>query len=143
MKREKIYITKSAKETEKLGEKIGKKLIGEEILALSGDLGGGKTTFVRGLARGLSCKCIPKSPSFVLLNIYNCRDNLKLAHFDLYRLEGKNDLDSVGMNDYLGKNNTISVIEWAEKAKRRIAKDAIWIKFKHIAKDKRKVRIRY
>lgn len=141
MTNKKKYITKSAKETEKLGEGIGSRLIGSEVFALSGDLGGGKTTFVRGLARGLGCRQIPKSPSFVLLNIYDCKKGLKLAHFDLYRLEGKSDLDSTGMNDYLGKMDIVSTIEWAEKARNFIPKGAVWIKFQHININKRRIYI--
>jgi len=139
----KMIITRNSNETEKLGEKMGENLKGGEILALVGDLGGGKTTFVRGLAKGLGCKEIPKSPSFVLMNIYNCPNRLKLVHLDLYRLESDGEIESVGVEDYLGKKDCVSVIEWAEKGKEIIPKNAVWIRFEYVNKNKRKIEINY
>lgn len=134
-------ITKSSGETQKLASNFARKLKGGEILALSGDLGSSKTTFVQGLAQGLGVKERITSPTFVILNLHQARKDLQLAHFDLYRLNNEHDLEGIGATDYLGKKNIISVIEWAEKGKRILSKKTIWINFEHIDENRRKITI--
>lgn len=132
-------ITKSSAETKRLAENFAKKLKGGEIIALFGDLGSGKTTFTQGLAKGLGIKEKVTSPTFVILNLHKAKKGLELAHFDLYRLNNEVDLEGIGAADYLGKKNIISVIEWSERAKKLLPKKTIWIKFKHIDQNKRKI----
>lgn len=109
------WTTHSARETIKRAAKIGKSLKPGMVVALKGNLGAGKTTFVKGLALGLGVKSERevKSPTFVILHIYKGR--LPLYHFDLYRLDGPSDLDALGMEDFLGDPQAVSVIEWPER----------------------------
>lgn len=126
--------SKSEKETEEIAAKMAKKLRGGEIIALIGNLGTGKTVFVRGLAKGLGIKKQITSPSFVLMKIYRI-GNLKLKirnflHLDAYRLKDGKDLIDIGLLDWLGRKETITVIEWAEKIKKILPKKTIKIRFK-------------
>jgi len=136
-----LITTNSTEETKELAEDFAKKLKGGEILALKGDLGSGKTTFVQGLARELKIKERITSPTFVILNLHQADKGLSLAHFDLYRLKDEVDLEGIGATDYLGKKNIISVIEWPEKAKKLLPKNTIWINFDHLDENKRKITI--
>ena len=106
--------THSPEETNNLGQKIGSFIAGPVLLALSGDLGSGKTVFVQGLAGGLD---VPSefyitSPTFTLVNEYPGR--LHLFHIDLYRLDHHGDLDDIGLYDILSQKAVVA-IEWAEK----------------------------
>lgn len=132
-------ITTSDQETRNFAKKYAKGLKGGEIIALLGDLGSGKTTFVQGLAKGLGVKERITSPTFVILNLHQADKGLSLAHFDLYRLNNEADLEGIGATDYLGKKDIISVIEWSEKAKKILPPSTIWINFEHIDENRRKI----
>ncbi len=106
--------SKSPEETERLGEELARGLKGGDVVALVGELGGGKTTFVRGMARALGVKGYVKSPSFAIINIYD-GGRLPFYHIDLYRIEGARDLYETGMDEYVYSKG-VSVIEWAERA---------------------------
>jgi len=126
------FISKSEKETEKIAEKLAKKLKGGEVIGLIGDLGAGKTVFVRGLARGFGIKKPITSPTFVLMKVYKI-GNLKIKNFlhvDAYRLKDEKDLIDIGILDWLGKKNTITVIEWADRVKKVLPQSAIKITLK-------------
>jgi len=112
------------------------------VLALSGALGSGKTTFVQGLAEGLGLGSRIISPTFILMRSYNAK-SVNLYHVDLYRLEGDiaNDFENLGIADFWEKPNNIVVIEWAEKAKDLLPEKAIWINFENIDGDKRKIKL--
>ena len=135
-------ITKSAEETKKLAAKIAQEVKGGQVLALSGDLGGGKTTFIQGLAKGLGVKPKITSPTFVLLKNYQTAKGFGLVHIDLYRLEKIKEIESMGIADYLSKKDFLVVIEWAEKIKKFLPKDTIWIRFDFIDKNSRKISIK-
>jgi tRNA threonylcarbamoyladenosine biosynthesis protein TsaE len=109
-----ILTTVGAAQTRELGERCGRLLHAPTVLALSGDLGGGKTVFVQGLARGLGLP--PErpvtSPTFTLVNEYPGR--LQLYHIDLYRLEHVSEVADLGLEDYLYADG-VCVIEWADK----------------------------
>ncbi len=104
----------SPDETEQIAVELASALKPGDIVALYGDLGSGKTCFVRGLARGLNCSRPAKSPSFSIINEYP--GNIPLYHFDLYRLENTAQIDELGWTDYL-ESDGILAIEWAEKIK--------------------------
>lgn len=112
--------TNSPQETEKIGIKLSKDLRGGHILLLSGDLGAGKTALVKGIAKGLGIKNEITSPTFTLMNTYPINNkrtpNLnQMVHIDTYRLKHEKELIEIGAEDYLGKDNTICLIEWPEK----------------------------
>lgn len=107
------YISHSPAETEAVGEKLGQTAVSGQVIALSGDLGAGKTQFVRGLARGLGCTGRVHSPTFTLVNEYS-GGRYTLYHLDLYRLETAAQLLSAGIDEYLTPQG-VSVIEWAER----------------------------
>jgi tRNA threonylcarbamoyladenosine biosynthesis protein TsaE len=110
-------ISHSPAETEALGEKFGRAAVPGLVIALSGDLGAGKTQFVRGVARGLGIAGRVHSPTFTLVNEYG-GGRMKLFHLDLYRLETPEQLLGAGIEEYL-KPAGVSVIEWAERLEDR------------------------
>jgi tRNA threonylcarbamoyladenosine biosynthesis protein TsaE len=107
------FISHSPAETEALGEKIGRAAERGLVLALSGDLGAGKTQFVKGVARGLGVTARVHSPTFTLVNEYG-GGRLKLFHLDLYRLETPAQIRSAGIEEFL-KPDGVTVVEWAER----------------------------
>jgi tRNA threonylcarbamoyladenosine biosynthesis protein TsaE len=108
-----ILISHSPAETEALGEKFGRAARRGWVIALSGDLGAGKTQFVKGLARGLGISARAHSPTFALVAEYD-GGRLKLFHLDLFRLETRAQILSAGVEDFLQPDG-VSVIEWAER----------------------------
>lgn len=125
-------ITKNNTQTIKFGKEFAKKLTGGEVLALTGDLGSGKTTFTQGLAKGLGIKNNITSPTFVLLKNYHGKinnKNIEFVHIDAYRVQSIEDIKSAGIEDYLNRKGVIMVIEWAEKIKKILPKNIINISF--------------
>jgi len=106
-------ISHSPIETESLGEAWGRVARSGLVIALSGDLGAGKTQLVKGLARGLGITARVHSPTFTLVNVYT-GGRLTLYHLDLYRLETQEQIVSAGLEDYL-RPDGVAVIEWAER----------------------------
>ncbi|MGA9875494.1 MAG: tRNA (adenosine(37)-N6)-threonylcarbamoyltransferase complex ATPase subunit type 1 TsaE [Solirubrobacteraceae bacterium] len=106
-------ISHSAVETEALGEQMGRVARPGLVLALSGDLGAGKTQFVKGFARGLGITARVHSPTFTLVNEYG-GGRLRLFHLDLYRLETAAQIQSAGIEEFLAPDG-VAVIEWAER----------------------------
>src|SRR3984885_7519645 len=102
----------SPAETEALGQLFGRDAKAGLVIALSGDLGAGKTQFVKGLARGLDISARIHSPTFTLVNENN-GERLKLVHLDLYRLETPEQISSMGIGEFLSPDS-VAVIEWAE-----------------------------
>ena len=114
------------------------------IIALKGDLGAGKTVFVKGAA---ACLGIPEeqvsSPTFVIMNVYQgqYRDrNVSLQHLDLYRLNSSSELYSFGWDEFL-QTGDISIIEWADKFPEHLPDSAIWVKIKHTGENEREITI--
>ena len=109
--------TQSAEETEAVGASLAKRMTENGdlplFLALYGDLGVGKTAFVRGFASVISPESIVRSPTFALVNEYRAKP-LSLFHFDMYRIESEDDLYSIGFYDYLERRG-ICLVEWSEK----------------------------
>jgi tRNA threonylcarbamoyladenosine biosynthesis protein TsaE len=107
------FISHSPAETESLGERWGRDARCGLVIALSGDLGAGKTALVRGIARGLGIPARVHSPTFTLVNEY-AGGKLRLFHLDLYRLETPEDIRSAGIEEFL-RPDGVAVIEWAER----------------------------
>ncbi len=131
-------ITNSAKETMLIGERLARKLKPGDMIALSGDLGSGKTTFTKGIGKGLGVKDSKRinSPTFVLIKEYNGR--VPLYHLDLYRLDDLKEIENLAIEEYI-YGNGITVIEWAEKIKSILPEKHILVKFKIKGDNKREV----
>lgn len=104
-------------ETKKVATALAKTLAGGMIICLHGELGAGKTTFVKGLAEALGVKETMTSPTFTLMNMYNVsHPNIKtLVHIDTYRLKDEHELVDIGIEDYLGQPGVLTLVEWPEK----------------------------
>jgi ATPase, YjeE family len=107
------YTSTSTEETEALGQSLAKTLAPGTLLALRGDLGAGKTAFVRGLAAGLGYHGRVTSPTFTIVNEYE--GTLPLFHFDLYRLGSEDELYDIGFDEYLARCG-VCAVEWSERA---------------------------
>ena len=102
-----VFHTASAAQTEALAERLAHSLRGGEVLAYTGGMGMGKTAFTRGLAKGLGIRDSVSSPTFALVHEY--RGAIPLCHFDMYRVEGWEDLDSTGFFDYLDSGAVLAI----------------------------------
>lgn len=116
-------ITNSPQETTKLGLTLAKKYQTGHLFALTGDLGGGKTCFTQGFARGLGIKKTINSPTFILMKVHRLkRGQLRyFCHVDAYRLHGQKEILEIGLHEYLGRRDTVVVIEWADRIKKLLA----------------------
>ncbi|MCH2315021.1 MAG: tRNA (adenosine(37)-N6)-threonylcarbamoyltransferase complex ATPase subunit type 1 TsaE [SAR202 cluster bacterium] len=103
----------SPKDTHKIGRRIGTKAQSGDVLLLVGDLGAGKTTLTQGILWGLGGTEYARSPTFVLVNEYPAR--LTMYHMDLYRLNSIEEIEDLGLDEYL-YGNDLCVVEWADKA---------------------------
>jgi tRNA threonylcarbamoyladenosine biosynthesis protein TsaE len=137
-------ITQNSQETKKLGEKLSESLKGGQIVCLSGELGAGKTTFAQGFLQGLGIKGPYTSPTFVIMKQYHITQNIKhktkmlhdscsmfhdVYHIDAYRINEK-DILSLGWEELVQDKKNILLVEWAERIKKLIPEEALWIKFK-------------
>jgi tRNA threonylcarbamoyladenosine biosynthesis protein TsaE len=122
------------------GEALGRLLGGGDVVALSGELGSGKTVFVRGLAAGLGCRAEEvHSPSFTLVNEYRCgRPRLRLAHVDLYRIASAEELPGIGWDEYLRPSYVLAV-EWPERAGRWLPADRLQVWLEPRGEESRRV----
>jgi len=114
----------SPEETERAGETLAARLRPGSVVALVGDLGAGKTCFIRGLARGLGVNQIVSSPTFVLVNQYQGR--LPVFHVDAYRTESLAELLDLGLDEYIGGDG-VTVVEWADKLPALLPAHTIWV----------------
>lgn len=108
------YISNSVEDTERIGAELACRLSAGSIVAFTGDLGAGKTAFVRGMARGLGIEERVTSPTFTIVNEYD-GGKKPLFHFDLYRLFDADELFDIGWEDYLARGG-ICAVEWSERA---------------------------
>ena len=120
-------ITTSSEQTEKLGEKLAKNLVGTEVIALFGELGAGKTAFTRGLCKGLNVINNVCSPTFAIVNEYTGK--FRVYHFDMYRVRTMDDLYSTGYFDYI--DTGVLVIEWSENIESILPKNSIKVTIKY------------
>lgn len=121
------YISNSAAETEDLGRRFAQEIQSGSILALTGDLGAGKTQFVKGLVAGLGSSAAVTSPTFTIVHEYP-GGRLPIYHFDFFRLEDRPSIGPLGLDDYFFGDG-VSVIEWADKFPEIIPAPARWISF--------------
>ena len=134
-----MIATKNYKETILLGERIGRSLKPDDIVALSGCLGAGKTTLIQGIAKGLGVQNWVTSPTFTLINEFE--GNLNLYHIDLYRIENIDDAEDLAIEEYFTKGG-VTVIEWAEKIDPILPAKTIRIGIKIVSENERSFNIK-
>ena len=128
--------TTSAAQTTRLGVKLGRALKCGDILALSGELGAGKTTLVKGIVRGLGAKDGVTSPTFTLIHEYHGRE--KIYHLDWYRLKKVEKMDQQ-MAEECFSDQAVTLVEWPERGKKFLPKNLIHIQITHVSKNRRKI----
>lgn len=121
------FISNSAEETESFGRQFARALKSGDVVALVGDLGSGKTQFVKGLAAGLGAATPATSPTFTLIHEYS-GGRLPVYHFDFFRVEDRQAADRLGLDEYFFGDG-VSVIEWADRFRDLIPENARWISF--------------
>lgn len=148
----KEFITRNSKETQKLGEMLAEEFKNGGVLALSGDLGSGKTTFTQGFLKGLKVKGPYTSPTFLVIKNYKPHPTLSLPrrgikgevkniyHTDAYRIKSKDILD-LGWEEIVSIPENIVIIEWADRIEKIIPKSALWIRFEWVDNNTRKLKL--
>lgn len=126
--------TDNAKQTEELGRRIGESLTGGEIIAMTGDLGAGKTTITKSIAKGLDIDEYITSPTFTIVNEYEGR--LKLFHFDVYRIGDIEEMYDMGYEEYFYSGG-VCIIEWANLIEEILPEDTIRIEISTQDENKR------
>lgn len=140
-------ITESSAQMRKLGKNLARKILRQDVvkkaivLALSGNLGAGKTTFLQGFAKGLGVKEKITSPTFVLMKKFKIKNPkfVNFYHFDCYRLNNSEGILDLRFKEIILNPENIVAIEWPENIRKIIPKDVVKIKFIHLKRDKRKV----
>lgn len=134
------FYSNSPQETEEFAADLAKKLRKGTVIALFGGLGMGKTTFIRGFAKGLGIDCDVSSPTFAIVNEYRGVEN-SLFHFDMYRVNSWDDLYSTGFFDYIDEGEYVAV-EWSENVENALPENTVKIIFENAdGEDKRKINV--
>ena len=128
----------SSDQTFEAGKELAKRLSPGDVIAFHGDLGAGKTVFVRGLAEGLGLDARVTSPTFTIVNEYEGK--IPLFHFDMYRLSGSDELFEIGWEDYLSRGG-ICAVEWSEITEDAFPENTINIYIKKIDDNTREITI--
>ena len=137
-------LSKSPGQTKKLGETLAKEILKEKkqkkafVLGLKGDLGGGKTTFLQGFARGLGIKEKITSPTFIIMKKFS-----NFYHFDCYRIRKPKELLDLGFKEIISNPQNIVAIEWAEKVRKILPKEVLILTFEFINKRTREIVLKY
>lgn len=140
-------ITKSFVETRELGKKLASQLKGGEVIALYGDLGAGKTTFMQGLAHGLGITKNLISPTFIIMRTYIVGNREQttgistLYHLDLYRIETEAEAVDLGLLDLMSDPQNIVAIEWPDKIENILPEKRINVYFEYLEDDQRQIKI--
>jgi tRNA threonylcarbamoyladenosine biosynthesis protein TsaE len=121
-------------DTERLGQVLGQQLRPPFLIELRADLGGGKTTFARGLAAGLGSKDTVSSPTFTISKIYNCQNNIQIHHFDFYRLSDPG-IIADQLQESINDSNVVVVVEWSDIVKDVLPKNRLSISFSPTVND--------
>lgn len=137
----KNYISKSVEETLAFSERFSKELKPGDVIAFSGDLGAGKTVFVKGIAKGLGLSDVNevKSPTFAIMHIYDAK--YPIYHYDLYRLETDEQLEAIGFDEFLDDPKAVCCIEWSERAKAVLPQPNYLVHLEWISENERKIEI--
>ena len=132
-------VTNNEKETMLVGEKLAQIIQKGTIITLTGDLGAGKTHFVKGFAKGIKSDNLVTSPTFTLLNVYD--GNMPIYHFDMYRLSSREEAEELGFNEYFDINSLdgVTLVEWPERVEGMIDMAHFEVKIEKMGDDKRKI----
>lgn len=128
---------KSLKEMELFARTVAQSLRGGEVLALTGELGAGKTAFTKALAKALGVKGIVQSPTFLVMKCYPLKPGAAgrmlrtICHVDAYRVKDERELSVIGLQENMADPQTVTVIEWADLVKGLIPARATWMEFSH------------
>ena len=133
------FTTRSAAETVALGRCIGERLCGGDCIAYVGGLGAGKTTMTRGIALGMGLEDDVTSPTFALVNEYR-GERISLCHFDMYRINSPDDLETTGFFDYMDED-TVLAVEWSENIKDALPPGTVYIHIERADEETRKITI--
>lgn len=133
-----IIYTNNEIETEQAGADFAKDLPGGSVVAFYGDLGAGKTAFVRGMARGMGIESRVNSPTFTIVNEYI--GERELYHFDMYRLGSADELFDIGWEDYLSRGG-VCAVEWSENVADAFEGDEIVVKIEKLSDTERRISI--
>ena len=133
-------ITTNAQQTQDFAEQFSTTLIGGETILLNGDLGAGKTHFVKGVAKGLGIDDVITSPTFALHNQYN-GGRLVLNHFDFYRIMDPEEAEMLGLNEFFGEKDSVSCIEWSENIAELLPRDCIVVTIEKLDENSRQITI--
>lgn len=133
-----VYITNSEQETEQLGASFAADIPDGSVVAFYGELGSGKTAFVRGMARGMGIPALVNSPTFTIVNEYAGERNL--FHFDMYRLGSADELFDIGWEDYLNRNG-VCAVEWSENVEEAFEGDEYVVTFRKLSEASREITI--
>jgi tRNA threonylcarbamoyladenosine biosynthesis protein TsaE len=135
-----VFQTKSTSETIRIGKRIGSLLLTGDIVAFVGELGTGKTQFIKGLAAGVGVENTKyiSSPSFTLINEY--RGKTPFYHIDLYRLKTEEEAEELGLEEYVGGEG-ITAIEWADRIPSLLPRELLWIQIRYTGKQTRSIEI--
>jgi tRNA threonylcarbamoyladenosine biosynthesis protein TsaE len=131
------FISNSAEQTRRVGERLGRLLHSGDLICLEGDLGAGKTCLTQGIGRGLRVGSAITSPTFIIVNEYQLPErSYKLYHVDLYRLETAAEAQATGLEE-LFFGDGICVIEWAERVREILPADRLWVTLRYVDETKR------
>ena len=133
------YTSNSPEDTARIAAEIATQLRAGDIILYEGDMGAGKTTFTKGLAAALGITDPVTSPTFALVNEYR-GDRLSLIHFDMYRINSADDLETTGFFDYMDED-TVLAVEWSENIAEELPEDALRIDIQRIDEDSREISI--
>jgi len=133
------YETKDEAGTFEIAATFAKTIKPSDIIALTGELGTGKTVFARGVASALGVKEKVTSPTFTLINEYH--GDFVIYHMDFYRLDNLKEILDIGVDDYFFRES-ICLIEWAEKMGEMFPEEAIWVIFRHLKNNYREIKIK-
>ena len=140
---EREFISSSPAKTKKLGQKLAQEILKKKpekrafVIGLAGELGGGKTTFLQGFAKGLGIREKILSPTFVIMRRFN-----NFYHIDCYRIKKPKELLDLGFKEIISNPKNIIAIEWADKIKKILPKNTLWLKFEFINEKTRKITIK-
>ena len=134
---EKVFYTAGEAETEQVGARLAEKIEKNTVVAMRGDLGAGKTVFVRGFAKALGYTGRVTSPTFTIVNEYDC--DPPVFHFDMYRLSDSEDLYGIGWDDYLRRGG-VCIVEWSERVEDAL-EDAVTVTIERLGDEERKITI--